>query len=471
MNLSRSNQGRVLFLSLLIAGAAVVPGRAQSSANPDANVSTGPQIYGSEPREPEEQPEDNQKGRSLYENPRRMQQLSGAARSSLERRYGRQKPAPIQPAKTAVAQPGELLGAITNVLVNDPRADGTSHDTQNETAVALGSGLNVIAAFNDSGSLLVGSNHFTGYAVSTNGGISFLDRGVLPNSPEGDTGDPVLAHALGVGNIPETVYLCTLGAVTFERVQLFRSFNNGLTFAAPVNATPGFTGSGDFQDKPWIAVDNYPGEGQGNVYLAWRNFPPSSSPGPGPYGIRFTRSTDGGAVWGPNRGVVIASEGANNVQGAYVTVGPDHAVYVFWLDQSGGNGVPNAIKLRKSIDRGITFGPAVTAAILNNRNDNGDLGLEFRSDSFPQAAINPVNGNVYVVYNDDPPGGDRADVYFRQSTDGGLTWGGAVRVNDDVTSTDQYFPVLAVTPNGLRLFVGFYDRRLDRKSTRLNSSQ
>ncbi len=76
---------------------------------------------------------------------------------------------------------------------------------------------------------------------------------------------------------------------------------------------------------------------------------------------------------------------------------------------------------------------------------NGDLALNggFRTNSFPQAAVNPVSGNVYVVYNDRTAGVDKADVFLRQSTDGGLTWGAQVRVNDVLNAT-QYWVDKAV---------------------------
>ncbi|HMB08501.1 MAG TPA: hypothetical protein VKP69_32815, partial [Isosphaeraceae bacterium] len=79
--------------------------------------------------------------------------------------------------------------------------------------------------------------------------------------------------------------------------------------------------------------------------------------------------------------------------GAWVTVGPDHSVDVFWLDQSAGSGTPNIIKMRKSTDLGVTFGAPVTVATLSTTGINGGLGLTFsntnsspfRSNAFPEA--------------------------------------------------------------------------------------
>jgi hypothetical protein len=67
-----------------------------------------------------------------------------------------------------------------------------------------------------------------------------------------------------------------------------------------------------------------------------------------------------------------------------------------------------------------------------------------------------------VVYNDvGTAPGDKADIYFRQSRDGGATWGRQIKVNDDKTMNDQWQPGLAVTPDGTRVGVFWYDRRGD----------
>jgi hypothetical protein len=335
-----------------------------------------------------------------------------------------------------------------NTLVNNPAFDTTARDTQSETAIALANN-NVLIAFNNSVCSIGGASQFTGFSVSTNNGSTFTDQRCLPASVNGDAGDPVLAR----DNTTGTIYLSTL-MFTGSGVQVFRSTDSGATFGVPVNGAPGF-GGGDFLDKEWIATDNFLGAGQGNVYLVFRNLA-GGGPGSRANGIYFTRSIDGGQMW-TNPAVSIIN--SNLVQGAYVTVGPNHTVYVFWLDQ----GSPLQIRMSSSTNQGLTFGAPVTVSILTG-GMGGDLGLNggFRTNSFPQATVNPVNGNLYVVFNDvGIAAGDRADVYFSQSTDGGATWSTRVRVNDDTTINDQWQPALAVSPNGLHLFVGFYDRRLD----------
>jgi hypothetical protein len=370
----------------------------------------------------------------------------------------RRRPAPA--VEIQLLESRALLSA-SNVLVNDPAADLTSHDTQSETTMVLGADNRIIVAFNDTGSLVDGTT-VTGYAVSTDDGESFQDLGAPPSPPAGG-GDPSLAYSAKTG----TVFLATfaLNFQTFlqsEQINVYRSTDNGLTFQPPVNAAPGFVDGVDLQDKDWIAVDNTPGPGYGNVYLVWRDisFNPLNN------GILLTRSTDDGLTWGPDGGVKIATPGQNghnrlDPEGAWVTVGPDHTVYVFWLDNSG-------IQMRKSTDQGLTFGNTFLVTGLKTHGDLGDLGLtdaggrSFQTNGYPQAAVNPATGDLYVVFNDQPNGSaDKGDVFFTYSTDGGKHWSKPVRVNDDATGNDQWQPALAVTPDGGHVGVFWYDRRLD----------
>ncbi|HEY6437145.1 MAG TPA: sialidase family protein, partial [Ignavibacteriaceae bacterium] len=337
--------------------------------------------------------------------------------------------------------------AAADALVNNNTGStGTANFTQSEMSI-IAFGNNVVIGFNDSGSYTGGANKFTGYSYSTDGGATFIDGGTLPTSTVGDAGDPVLAR----NEITGRIYFCTLGFSGSGTIQVFRSDDNGLTYSAPVNGTPG----GSSEDKQWIVVDNYAGTGNGNVYLISRRF--GGSPG-----IYMFRSTDNGNTFGPSGGVNIFSGG----QGAFVAVGPDHSVYAFYYNGS------TSIQVRKSTDLGVTFGAAVTIFNGLAGGTNGDLNLTgirqgtasasyFRSNSFPHAAVNPVSGYIYVTFNDNPAGTDRADVYMTISTDGGATWSARTLVNDDATTTDQWQPTIAVTPNGNNIGIFYYSRQED----------
>lgn len=359
-------------------------------------------------------------------------------------------------ATGAVAAPGPGTPApryIFHSPVNDRFADTNAQNTQSETSVVdLGAG-HLVAAFNDSGSLLPGGNHFTGYAFSDNNGLSWTDAGRLPNSAEGDVGDPVLAYH----QASNAVYLVTLGFTTGENLQVFKSTDFGHSFGAPVNGTPGFATTGDFQDKPWLAVDNFAGAGTGNVYLCWTRFGATED-------IKFTRSTDGGATFGPSGGVQLSAGG----QGCFVTVSPNHQVNVFYYRGTGGGGQggDNKLFLRRSTDQGVTFGAEVQVADLKTTTINGSLALNggVRSNSFPHAAVNPIAARPIqiVVYNDIDPANpsNKADVYYVRSTDNGSTWSAPVRFNNDLWG-DQFFPTLAFVNAGEQLMLGYYSRSHD----------
>jgi len=385
-------------------------------------------------------------------------ELSGAALSLRDANLPGKQPfgSPFGVGSRSGKPPGPASPS-ENILVNDPESDATAQDTQSETSITL-AGSNVVVGFNDSGHCfdpcpLVPGGHFTGYSVSTDDGTSFADKGTLPDSLDGDIGDPVLA----TDEVSGIVYFSTLGGnLVANHLQTFRSFDDGVTFTAPVNSTPGTEAGFGFQDKEWMAVDNFPGPQQGTVYVSWTLFPGGILAPSLTVDIRLTRSTDGGNTFFPPLGTPVMQNGCG--QGSFVTVGPDHGVYVFWWDCRQ---TPRQIMVRKSTDQGLTFGQEFTVATLLGTGVNGALPLNggFRSNSFPHAAVNPVTGNLYVVFNDNPAGGDRGDIYFTQSTNGGATWSAPIQINDDATSLDQFMPTIAVTPDGSRLMIGWYDRR------------
>lgn len=207
--------------------------------------------------------------RELYENKVEFEKLSGAAQNLLELIYGKRSAASMTPSlfaapAAAVASGPSIANAVSdqlteNVLVNNPLLD-TVQDTQSETTLVLGLPQTIVVGFNDSGSFGPPTNNkFTGYSRSTDYGGSFTDLGTLPNSTNGDAGDPVLARHEATG----AIYFSTL-QFSGSGIQVVKSIDDGLSFGTPVNGAPGTIG---MQDKDWITVDNFAGAGNGNVYL------------------------------------------------------------------------------------------------------------------------------------------------------------------------------------------------------------
>lgn len=349
--------------------------------------------------------------------------------------------------RVAARAAGGLLAIViggnagADTVVNDPAADTTAQDTQSGAAVLPIPPSSVLVVFNDSGGFAQpGSLHFAGYARSTDGGQSFTDLGKLPDSANGDAGYPVLARNRTSGR----VFLATLPFVSTTVIPVFRSDDGGQTWQGPANAF-----NAGNMDRHWIAVDNAPGTGQGTLYALARDFGAGG-------GMRFARSIDGGLSF-QSSSVLASGTG----QLANVTVGPDHTVYVFWLDTG------NVFRVRASGDFGTTFSLPTPVTTLASTAINGDLGVGFRTTGQLQAVATATPGTVVAVWADRGATPDRADIRYAIGTNFGTSWTAPARVNDDTTTNDQVAPTIAVTPNGTRVIVAWYDRRNDAANSLL----
>src|SRR2546428_5175461 len=100
-------------------------------------------------------------------------------------------------------------------------------------------------------------------------------------------------------------------------------------------------------------------------------------------------------------------------------------------------GGTNAVYFAKSANGGASFSANVRV------ND-----VVTNSQSEPHIAVDPVNPHlVHVVWTDSRSPITGPDIYYANSTDGGLSFNPSVRVNDDVMSAEQGQPAIAVAPN------------------------
>jgi len=352
----------------------------------------------------------------------------------------------------ALADSQSILAALANPLVNNPAADTTAQVTQSESTVLLVGGNNLVASFNDSGSFLGGVNSFTGYSTTTDQGATWTDRGIVPLLGQQNFGDPVLARSAATG----TVFLSTLSGGA-NGMNIYRSTDNGVTFTSVADGAPGAASAGT--DKEWIAVDNFAGAGNGNVYHAYRDFG-------APNGIYFTRSVNDGV--GYSAPILIDSGADSNVQGPFVVVGANHAVYVVYYDSLGA---PDTIKVRRSTDLGLTFGATITISNLVTTGTNGNLNVPagYRSNAFPSCAVNPANANMLACVHGDvtAPGGPNSNIIYNQSTDGGATWSANVQLNTDAGTNAQTHPAMTWMPDGSALSASWQDSRADPANRRV----
>ncbi len=400
-----------------------------------------------------------------------------------------------------------------NVLVNDPSLDTPEFTTQSETTLAV-HGSTICAGYNDTGAGPFPSS-LSGFSRSGDLGATWSDQGVT--APQLHLGDPALAvHqasgtfyyaqlALAGGSDP------TLNAVSIIAVSRStddcRSFLPDTANASPTaarasicaaparrecsfcrrnsdcdtrpEAGDGVCMGADFEDKPWIAVDNSGGPRDGSVYVCWSRFV-DALPGNTTKGeLRFSRSTDAGRSFADDQALSVPSDGFPF--GCHIAIGADGEVYVAWSDRSADF----PIRFRRSLDGGVTWDAPVqvnTVPIRHPGTDrvvacgstticgtpvsierptlNGDVRMASQAWMAVDTAGGPFTGNIYVAWAHDPPGLiDNSDIFLSRSADGGLTWSLELQVAGG-TPTDEFEPFVIVGGMGT-LSIAWYDRRND----------
>jgi hypothetical protein len=294
-------------------------------------------------------------------------------------------------------------------------------------------------------------------AVSFDGGATWTRRlvGLGGNDPLGDSCcDPSLSFDQ-YGNLFMT-YLFQ----TENTVPVALSTDGGLTFSvvanivAPPKGTP-TKAAGDgrglfrFVDQPTITT------GHGEVWLVFNAGGPMFATG--------ARVTGLGQV-GPF-GVGQVVPGTNNCTYGDVSIGPQGQVMqACALTESGQGGGKIFVNVDPDGLGPAGFGDRVFVT------ETHVGGFDFippqpdRSvDSEPGLAWGSAHGGrVSLVYAAETKNeSDDTDVFVRHSDDGGATWSGAVRVNDDATTTSQFLPKISLDPTSGNLAVVWHDSRND----------
>jgi hypothetical protein len=368
-------------------------------------------------------------------------------------------------AKESSSDGAAELSAPTDVLVSDSTqaGPGNSHGSPGIVVDSFG---NVVVVFDATDQDL--TVHAVGWSRSTNSGASFTDQGSFPDPMSGQVTDnygyPCVARDAIIGNL----YVASLGSGPNvpNAIAFYVSASAGVRFNPALNAADPNLAPTDYINFPAIAVDNAPGYSQGTVYVAYADFV-----GGGGSAVKLRLSTYTDHAFAVTEVVSPALGTGDEASLPSVAVGTDHGLSIAYYGQVGG--VPS-VSVVSSTDQGEHFGAPVVATPLHIPVDagtfSGDLGLlgqgadggvapvDLYSD--PQLSANPVSGALYLTYVDATQG-DKANIYFTQSVDRGASWSAAVKVNDDATTNDQFLPALAVSPDGTRLAIGFYDRRDD----------
>jgi hypothetical protein len=207
-----------------------------------------------------------------------------------------------------------------------------------------------------------------------------------------------------------------------------------------------------FNDKPYLEVDKTTGPFAGRVYVSWTRFTNSFQASD----IMLAYSSDGGRSFSSPRQI---SNSLLN-QGSVPVVNPDGTLYVVWNDISNFQNMQGQIMEAKSTNGGVSFSSPVVVSrdILLPQPPNNHLANSFfKVNSNPTAAADDTNGNVYVAWAD--YGNGYANILSSRTVDGGISWSKPIKVNDDTTTNDHFFPWMTVS-HGI-ISIDFYDRRLD----------
>jgi hypothetical protein len=213
---------------------------------------------------------------------------------------------------------------------------------------------------------------------------------------------------------------------------------------------------GRVEDKQWLAVNRFPTTlYRDHVYVMWTEFNGFTAQ------IWYSISRDRGASFTKPRRLTPPSQvGASNTY-VYPAVDAGGTVYAAFASFPNPTiGSRATLYVTRSLDDGETWGPFVEVANVGVIPDCCLPNTTFRDGIIEHFAASQTQpGHVYMTW--EHWDGRQMDVFFRQSVNGGLTWGPITRVNDNVdgaTPTDQFQPSVAAGPGGA-VAIAFYDRR------------
>jgi hypothetical protein len=184
--------------------------------------------------------------------------------------------------------------------------------------------------------------------------------------------------------------------------------------------------------------------------------------------VYFARTTNGGATWEPARNIFDMGE-LNGTIGNQIVVLPNGDLIdvfdLFLLAKNSHKLRGENIALIRSTDKGVTWSrrPIVIDKSLEIGAFDPDTGRPIRAEGgIPEIAVDPNNGNLYVVWQDSRFRGVD-EIALSMSTDGGFTWTAPIKVNQTPSSSiagnqQAFVPNIRVAGDGT-VAVTYYDFR------------
>ncbi len=274
---------------------------------------------------------------------------------------------------------------------------------------------------------------YAGYAVTFDGGQTWINRGTLPpppGFPDAQQSDPLLA----VDSSGSFFYSSLVFEPTFVGV-VYQSDTGGVDWQ-----TPHVVRDGSTADKGRYTVDRS-GVSENHYYASYT------------VGVVFSRSLDGGQTWERD------TNPSSGHEMAFVDVGLNGEVFVAsWSE-------PNLV-VRRSDDAfrpgRWTWNPStlIPCGQVAKQLPVNPAGVSSQVYLAIDRSESATRGNVYVL-SSAVRTDDVCDVMFARSTDNGVTFSEPLRVNDDQPGADyQWMAAMSISPAG-RLDALWFDTRAD----------
>ncbi|MEM5328100.1 sialidase family protein [Paraburkholderia sp. JHI2823] len=175
----------------------------------------------------------------------------------------------------------------------------------------------------------------------------------------------------------------------------------------------------------------------------------------------FAKTVNGGQTWSSPKIIVNLPSRQQTIGNQIVVNSQDGTLYDFFdMFRPPFNVTASKVAFIKSTDDGGTWTkPQIIADLRTVGVTDPNTGEPLRTgDTIPEPAIDPVTGQLYVVWQDSRFNGGLFDeIALSTSTDGGNTWSAPVRVNTP-TGRPAFNPSVRVNSAGT-VAVTYYDFR------------
>ncbi len=214
------------------------------------------------------------------------------------------------------------------------------------------------------------------------------------------------------------------------------------------------------QDKPWLYSDNTSGIHAGNVYVTWTEFDTYGSANPSDKSrIRFSVLQPNDSTF--SNAITISDttgdclDGDNTLEGANTCVDSVGTIYAVWAGH-------NNLYLDYSTDGGTTWHKDQIIQ-TQVKGWNMDMPNIMRANGMPFIVADKQRNTLYICWADERNG--HADIWLTKSTNNSLSWSEPILLNLDKTNTHQYFPNIAIDPATGSVYVAYYDFKTSPSNT------